>query len=134
MHAVLLRDLLRDQGDADPWNLAAAWYEMTRDEMQPWYRTTLNYDRHRLAEAHAIIAGEEFVTSDEEWNANQAIVGRSLESPDLLRANLDVGMVLRRADEVAADPAIKELLDGAAPSSDQPPIGPSRAELLSVIS
>lgn len=134
MHAVLLRNLLHDQGDADPWNLAAAWCEMTRDEMEPWYRTTLNYDRHRLAEAHAIMAGEKFVTSDEEWNANQAIIGRSLESPDLLRANVEVGMVLRRSDEVAADPAIKGLLDGSETVSDQPPLGPSRAELLSAIS
>ena len=134
MHAVLLRDVLRDQGDAGPWDLAAAWYEMTRDEMEPWYRTTLNYDRHRLAETHAIIAGEEFATSNEEWNANQAIVARSLESPDLLRANLEVAMVLRRSDEVSADPAIKGLLGGSALTIGQPPLGPSRAELLAAIS
>jgi 2-polyprenyl-6-methoxyphenol hydroxylase-like FAD-dependent oxidoreductase len=135
MHAMLMRDMLPQQADADPWDLASTWYELTRTEMEPWYRTTLNYDRNRLAEVHAAIEGGDFICSDDEWRVTKAIEAGALQEPDLLRTSLDVGMVLRRADEVAGDPAIKELLGGLdSESIDQPPIGPSRADLLAAIS
>jgi 2-polyprenyl-6-methoxyphenol hydroxylase-like FAD-dependent oxidoreductase len=133
MHAVLLRDALREQADAQPVALASAWSELTRTHMEPWYRTTLNYDRHRLAEVQAIIEGEEFASDDEEWNATRSLEAHALVDPDLLRTNLDLNMVFRRADEVARDPAIKALLDGPQEASN-PPLGPSRAELVATIS
>jgi hypothetical protein len=104
--------------------------------MEPWYRTTLNYDRHRLAEAQAIIDGEEFSPGDDsgEWNTTRAIQARAQTEPDLLRASLDIALLLRRADEVTGDPAIKPLLDNPAPAGgDEPPLGPSRAEFLAAI-
>jgi 2-polyprenyl-6-methoxyphenol hydroxylase-like FAD-dependent oxidoreductase len=135
MHAVLMRDMLRHQTEADPWELALAWYELTHTEMEPWYRSTLNYDRHRLAEVHACIDGREFTSRDEEWRATKAIEAGAMQEPDLLRANLDIGMLLRRADEVAGDPAIKGLVHGLGQASgDQPPLGSSRVELLAAIS
>ena len=136
MHALLLRDVLRDHADADPWELASNWYEVTRTEMEPWYRTTLTYDRLRLAESQAIIDGNEFSTDNEEWKVTKAMEAHSLDEPEFLRVNLDIGMVLRRADEVAGDPAIKEMLEryGEPSGEPAPPLGPSRAELLAAIS
>lgn len=133
MHAVLLRDALREQKDADPWKLASSWYELTRTEMEPWYRTTMNYDRHRLAEAQSIIEGRPFSTDNKEWIASKTMEAQSMNSPDLLRANLDMGMLLRRPDEVTADPAIKDILAGAEASIESPSLGPTRAELLEAI-
>ncbi|HEX4865267.1 MAG TPA: hypothetical protein VFV02_14445, partial [Acidimicrobiales bacterium] len=133
MHALLLRDTLRDQNGTDPWELASSWYDVTRIEMEPWYRTTRNYDRHRLAEVHAVIGGEQFSTDDEEWIATKTMEAQSAESPDLLRANLEMGMLLRRPDEVTFDPAIKGLLEGAEPVIESTAFGPSRAELLEAI-
>lgn len=134
MHAVLLRDALRAQKDADPWELASSWYELTRIEMEPWYRTTLGYDRHRLAEVHSIIEGGQFSTDDDEWMATKTIEAQSMNSPDLLRLNLEIGMLLRRADEVAADPEVKDLLGSfGEPSIESASLGPSRAELLEAI-
>lgn len=133
MHAVLLRDTLREQKDADPWELASTWYELTRTEMEPWYRTTLNYDRLRLAEVESIIEGRPFSTDNKEWITTKTMEAQSMNSPDLLRANLDMGMVLRRADEVVADPAIQDLLAGAEASIESPSLGPTRAELLEAI-
>jgi hypothetical protein len=135
MHALLLRDLLQDRAEADAWDLASAWYELTRTEMEPWYRTTLDYDRHRLDEAEAIIEGKDFSSPDEAWNMSRAIEAHAFEEPDLLRANLEIGMCLRRADEVIGDPAIKALLDDhRQPRGDgPPPLGPSRAELLAAL-
>ncbi len=133
MHAVLLRDTLRDEVDAPPAKLASAWYELTRTHMEPWYRTTLNYDRHRLAEVQTIVDGEELTSNDEEWNATRWIEANAMEDSDLLRTNLEINMVFRRADEVIGDPAIKALLDGREETS-RPPLGPSRAELVATIS
>jgi hypothetical protein len=101
--------------------------------MEPWYRTTLNYDRNRLAEVQAIIDGEEFTTNDEEWRATRSIEAHALEDPDLLRTNLEINMVFRRADEVVGDPAIRALLNGRE-EVNGPPLGPSRAELVGAIS
>ena len=40
-----------------PLELAAAWNVVTDQTVEPWYRATLSYDRHRLAEVHAAIEG-----------------------------------------------------------------------------
>jgi hypothetical protein len=134
MHAARLRDTLRAQAGADPWELASAWSELTVTEMEPWYRTTLNYDRHRLAQAQAIIDGREFSSGNSEWNTTIAIQERGQTDPDLLRASLDIALLLRRADEVTGDPAIHALVDGSVPvGGREPPLGPSRAEFLAAI-
>jgi 2-polyprenyl-6-methoxyphenol hydroxylase-like FAD-dependent oxidoreductase len=134
MHAALLRDVIRDGKDADPWSLASTWYELTRTEAEPWYRSTLSYDRARLAEVDAIIAGKPFNSTNSEWTIVKALEALSFEDPDFLRANLDVAMVLRRSDEVAGDPAVKAVLSGERQiATDQPPLGPSRDELLAAL-
>ena len=134
MHAVLLRDTLRAQADANPWELASVWSELTATEMEPWYRTTLNYDRHRLAQAQAIIDGEKFSSVNDEWNTTMTLQGLGQADPDLLRVSIDIALLLRRADEVASDPAIKAIVDGSVPpAADGPPLGPSRAELMAAI-
>jgi 2-polyprenyl-6-methoxyphenol hydroxylase-like FAD-dependent oxidoreductase len=135
MHAALLRDAIRDNGDSDPWKLASAWYELTRKEIEPYYRATLGFDRARLAEVDAIIAGKPFTDTNSEWSLTKALEGLSLENPDFLRANIEMAMLLRRSDEVAQDPAVKGILDGnVEESNDQPPLGPTRTELLAAIS
>jgi 2-polyprenyl-6-methoxyphenol hydroxylase-like FAD-dependent oxidoreductase len=134
MHGVALRDLLRDQGAAEPLDLTAMWYELTRADMEPWYRSTINYDRHRLAEAHAIAADEEFTSSDPEWVLTKTLEARSQDDPDLLRLSLDMAMLLRHPGEVLDDLSVQGRLDPDSKSSgDLPRLGPSRAELVSAI-
>jgi len=134
MHGVALRDLLRDEGAADPRKLTAIWSELTRAAMEPWYRATLNYDRHRLAETHALIEGAEFSSKDPEWVLTKTLEARSLDDPDWLRLGMDLAMLLRRAGEVLDDQAVQARLDlDGWSSEDRPPLGPSRAELVSAI-
>jgi flavin-dependent dehydrogenase len=134
MHGVALRDLLRDQGAAGPWELASMWYELTRADMEPWYRSTLNYDRHRLAEVHAIIQEEDFSSSDPDWVLIKTLEARSQDDPDLLRLSVDMAMLLRHSGEVLEDPAVQARLDlNGGSSGGGPPLGPSRAELVSAI-
>ena len=135
MHAVLLRDILREHKDGDPAELAAAWYEATRSEMEPWYRTTLNYDRHRLAEVQAIIDDRPFESDDPEWTALHTIEGHGAEDPEVLRAFIDTANVLRRTDEIIGDPAVAALVDRYSRNPDDlPSLGPTRPELLQAIS
>ena len=57
MHARLLRDLLRETDPADHDKFARRFDELTAEAAEPLYRATLWYDRHRLAEIDADIAG-----------------------------------------------------------------------------
>jgi 2-polyprenyl-6-methoxyphenol hydroxylase-like FAD-dependent oxidoreductase len=134
MHAVVLRDTLRDTSETDPWNLTSTWYELTRSEIEPWYRSTLNYDRHRLDEVHAIIGGEGFTTEDPEWIATRALETHGGEDPELLRTFLELGLLLQRADLVALDPTVRALIEAHGSTDDgAPPLGPSRTELVAAI-
>ncbi len=134
MHAVILRDMLRETSETDPWNQASTWCELTRSEIEPWYRSTLNYDRHRLAEVHAIIGGEEFTTDDPEWNATRALETHGGGDPHLLRTLLELGLLLQRADQVAVDPTVRALIESHDETDDAaPPLGPSRTELIATI-
>ena len=53
MHAVALRDLLRVASIDVPMELAQRWHEVTEATVEPYYRATLDFDRHRLAEIDA---------------------------------------------------------------------------------
>ena len=57
LHAGCLRDLLRDVDPGDPEKLARRFDEVTTTTVEPLYRMTLGFDRHRLAEIDADIAG-----------------------------------------------------------------------------
>ncbi len=133
MHAVALRDHLRLAND--PWALACGWYQLTHDTMDPWYRTTRAYDRHRLLEIHALMEGRPYETDDEFWQLNRALESNRTMDGDNIRAVLEMGMALRRPDELLGDPALRDrVLDQGADFADQPDIGPDRDQLLAALS
>ena len=63
LHAVCLRDLLREVPPGDP-AFATRWDEVTTEVVEPFFRDTLAFDRHRLAEIDAQIAGIPYETDD----------------------------------------------------------------------
>ncbi len=133
MHAVALRDQLRQAGD--PWELAVGWSRVTRDALEPWYRTTRAYDRHRLQEIHALMEGRSYETDDEFWLLNQALEDCAMLHGDYIRAVLDMGMALRRPDEVLGDTALRErILDDRAGLAEKPDIASDREQLLAALS
>lgn len=134
LHAVGLRDLLR-AGTEDPWTLGEQWAGMTSATVEPWYRHTLNYDRHRLAEIGAHIEGRPYEPDDDEWWLAKGLESMGFEDPDILRANLDIAMVMKRSDEVFADSAFRaRVLAGGRRTAGQAGLGPTRDELLAVLS
>jgi 2-polyprenyl-6-methoxyphenol hydroxylase-like FAD-dependent oxidoreductase len=134
IHSLALRDTLRAFGVGDPAAFSAAWADATDTVVEPWYRATLSFDRHRLAGIDAEIRGEPYQPEAEDWNVIQSLLFASGQDPDCLRALLSIFGLLRSAEEVFADTALMEkVLTLGAGWRRAPRLGPSRSELLSMV-
>jgi 2-polyprenyl-6-methoxyphenol hydroxylase-like FAD-dependent oxidoreductase len=134
LHAVALRDVLRSTGLDDPAGLAAAWEQATATTVAPWVDSTLWFDRHRLAEIDAQIAGEPYEPGDPLWEFTQALGVASFQDPDLLRSTIRVAsMVTSITDEYGRDDVRERALALGAGWRDAPSMGPSRAGLLATL-
>ena len=134
MHAVELRDLLRVASIDFPMELAQRWHEVTEASVEPYYRATLDFDRHRLAEIDAGIDGKTYDPGDPQWEIGQALAAAAGKDPDLFRAMLKVAAVLACPDEVLAPPGVFEkVVELGASWRDEPSFAPTRAELLATV-
>jgi 2-polyprenyl-6-methoxyphenol hydroxylase-like FAD-dependent oxidoreductase len=131
LHAVCLRDVLREVPTNEPLELARRWDETTTAVVEPLYRDTLAFDRHRLAEIDAQIEGRTYETDDVSWQFGKALGSAASRDPDLVRAALLIGGLLERGVDVFAEPRIAERTLELA--TDDPPPGPDRNELLSIV-
>jgi 2-polyprenyl-6-methoxyphenol hydroxylase-like FAD-dependent oxidoreductase len=131
LHAVCLRDVLREVPATNPVAFARRFDEATLATVEPLYRDTLSSDRHRLAEIDAQIAGRPYETDDEEWHRLEALRQGSPQHPDLLRAYVSIRSLLDRPVDVWAQPGIAETVAAMGEASTAP--GPSRAELVALI-
>jgi 2-polyprenyl-6-methoxyphenol hydroxylase-like FAD-dependent oxidoreductase len=131
LHAVCLRGLLRDVPTSEPLALVTRWDQVTASEVEPLYRDTLAFDRHRLAEIDAQIAGVPYETDDTAWTLGEALRHAATRDPDLLRARVDIASLLARGVDVFARPGITEKT--LALGSPEPAPGPSRTELLALV-
>ncbi|MEZ5407152.1 MAG: FAD-dependent oxidoreductase [Acidimicrobiales bacterium] len=130
-HAGALRSLLRQGALDEPAELPRRWAEATAATTGPYVDETLRLDGHRLAEIEATIEGRPYEVDDPIWNGYNALQAGASQSPDLLRASLDVTMLFRTVADVLADPDLGPAvaaLDGPGPAD-----GPDRAELLSIV-
>jgi 2-polyprenyl-6-methoxyphenol hydroxylase-like FAD-dependent oxidoreductase len=134
MHAVELRDLLR-RGDLDkPVAFARAWDEATQTALEPWYRDTLHFDRHRLAEAQAWARGESYEPEDEVWDAIRSLEHAATMDPELLRGFVSIAGVLALRDDVLARPGLREKAQSLGSGWQEAGwVGPTRAELLKLV-
>jgi 2-polyprenyl-6-methoxyphenol hydroxylase-like FAD-dependent oxidoreductase len=134
IHAVALRDLLRRAPLDAPLDLAAAWQEATRATVEPWYRETLSFDRHRLSEIEAQIDGREYQTDDPGWALGQCLQAGAGSDPDLLRGSLRIAGVIATGAEVLSAPGIadKAIAIGG-PLVDERAPGPSRPQLTAIV-
>lgn len=129
LHARALRDLLRTGPLEDPHGLATAWDEVTERTLAPWYRATLDYDRHRIAGIDAALAGRPYETDDPGWEITKAMGSAAGKDPEALRALLRIFSVLDLPDEVLAEPGLLDTVMAAGGDwRNDPPIGPSAAE------
>ena len=132
VHAVALRDLLR-AAPAAALDFSRAWEAATASSVEPLYRSTVSFDRHRMAAVEAEIAGQE-QPSDDEWELTQALMRAAMLDPDCFRAFAAVVSVLATPGEVFRDAEIfTKVIELGAGWRDEPRLGPSRAELLALV-
>jgi flavin-dependent dehydrogenase len=132
IHAVALRDLLRD-APADPVELAQAWHDATMATAEPWYRSTLDFDRSRIAEIDGLTGGAEFVAG-ETYEITQALQNAATKDPDVLRAFFEIVGVQSLPEEIFARPGMFErVVELGQNWRDEPLPAPSREELVSIV-
>ena len=133
LHALTLRDLLRDADVSDPMGFAAAFAAATDATVLPWFLWTRRQDRQRIAEITAGIRGEPYEPADDGEELERCLSSATAKDPDLLRHFIAAAMVLDPLDPVLSDPAmvarIRELGSGW---RDDPLVGPDRKALLAI--
>ncbi len=134
LHARTLRDLLREVDPEEHEKLARRFDELTAAVVEPLYRLTLWYDRHRLAEIDADIAGVPYQAADERWAIAKATFAASLSDPEIARGYQSLTSLLTTPTELLAEPGMLDRiiqLGMGAPSYPIP--GPDRRELLAAV-
>ena len=135
LHAVTLRDQLREVGLDDPAAFAEAFHTATARTVEPWYRATLATDRYRLAEIESGVRGGTYDPQDSQYQLGKALGAAAGQDPDCLRAYLDIWLVLRTPGEVFARPGLcDKILQLGSGWRDVEPLGPNREQLLALAS
>ncbi|BBH70750.1 hydroxylase [Actinoplanes sp. OR16] len=134
IHAVLLRDLLRETDPADHEKLARRFDEASTRVVEPLYRATLWNDQHRLAEMAADAAGATYETGDPRWPMSKALFAASLADPGLARGYTSLTAFIATPDEVFAGPGVVDKVVALGMGAPRYPLpGATRAELLAAI-
>jgi 2-polyprenyl-6-methoxyphenol hydroxylase-like FAD-dependent oxidoreductase len=132
LHAVALRDAIRQASLDDHRTLSKVWQALTDERVEPFVRDTIAVDRHRLAEMQAAARFEAYLTEDPGWRMGQALARSAAHDPSLLRQFVEVTQLLSRGVEVLGrrGTAERALALGGDPTS-QP--GPDRTQLLELV-
>lgn len=134
LHAVTLRDLLRDGSLEDPVEFARRWHDVTTTTVEPWFASTLFFDRHRLAEIDAAIDGDLYEPDDRGWEFIRALQAGGGRDPEVFRAFVSVASMLRTPEEIAAEPGMPDRAFASGGDwREQPIVGPDRDTLLAAI-
>lgn len=131
IHSAALRAVLRDVSLDDHRAVATRFGDATTEHVEPLFADTLNFDRHRLAEIEAVIAGDVYETDDPAWNLGTALANSVMHDPDILRGFLGVVSLLDRGVDVLSRPGLAEKAIALADATPLP--GPDRAELLALV-
>ncbi len=135
LHALTLRAQLRAVGLDDPAAFAAAFHAATAETVEPWYRTTLTTDRHRLGEIEAGVRGAVYDSQDPAYELEKALDAAFQQDPECVRALFDIRFVLRTPQEVFAGPGLRDktLQLGSGWRAEES-FGPTREQLLALAS
>jgi pimeloyl-ACP methyl ester carboxylesterase/2-polyprenyl-6-methoxyphenol hydroxylase-like FAD-dependent oxidoreductase len=134
LHAVALRDVVRMVGVADPELLVRSFDDATEAAVTPWYRATRAFDRHRLAEIDADLAGTTYRTPDPAWSMTTALYAAALHDPDALRAQISIaGMLATPTEALAAPRVLERVIAGGANRPRYPVNSPRHDELVAAV-
>ena len=134
MHAVALRDLLHVASIDFPMELAQRWHEVTDATVEPYYRATLDFDRHRLAEIDAGIDGKTYDPGDPSYEIGAGARVGGPEGSRPVPSMLRIVGVLACPEEVLAEPGVFEkVVELGADWREEPVFAPTREELLAIV-
>jgi 2-polyprenyl-6-methoxyphenol hydroxylase-like FAD-dependent oxidoreductase len=134
LHGSTLRHTLRDVGLDDPAAFSAAFGAATASVAEPYFRSTLAYDRGRLEEMRALIDSDEPPEAAGEFASVKALENAMFKDPDCFRAYVEVALVLGSAEEVLGDEARAAKVAALGGGwREEPWLGPKRAELLELV-
>lgn len=134
VHARALQQLLREVDPADEEKLVRRFDEVTAAEVEPLYRLTWAFDRHRLAEMAGDISGVPYETDDPGWAMTRALTAAGGVDQEAVRMGARLAGLLATPSQVFADPAeAGRILALGAGAPRYPLPGPNRAELLAAV-
>jgi 2-polyprenyl-6-methoxyphenol hydroxylase-like FAD-dependent oxidoreductase len=134
LHTLSLRDVLRDVDPADPDKLVRRFDELTTTVVEPLYRLTLWFDRHRLDEINADAVGEPHRTDDQRWPVAKATLAAALVDPEIARGYASLMQLLTTPTELLAQPGVFDrVIELGAQAPRYPIPGPDRHALLTAI-
>jgi pimeloyl-ACP methyl ester carboxylesterase len=134
LHAVALRNLLREVPAAEPERLVREFYAVTDRTVAPWYDATRAFDRHRLAEIDADLAGVPYRTPDPAWAMTTALYASAMRDPDALRAQTAIASMLAMPPEAFAVPGLMERVVALGANAPRyPESAPRHDELVAAI-
>lgn len=132
-HALALRDVMRSGRLDAPETFVRDFASTTAEVVEPWYRSTLAYDRARLAEVDAEVTGQPH-EAEQIWDFTRAMTSAAGKDGEVLRARLRIACLLQSSDEVLATPGIFErVIELGAGWRDEPTFGPNRDEFLRLL-
>jgi 2-polyprenyl-6-methoxyphenol hydroxylase-like FAD-dependent oxidoreductase len=135
LHALTLRDQLREVGLDDPAAFTEAFYGATAEAIEPWYRATLATDRHRLGEIDAGLAGLGYDPPDDDYQLDKALDFAFGQDAECTRATFDIRFVLETPAEVFARPGLRDkTLKLGSGWREAEPFGPTREQILALVS
>jgi 2-polyprenyl-6-methoxyphenol hydroxylase-like FAD-dependent oxidoreductase len=133
--AIALRDAAREFPE-DLARLAEAFDRVTEETLTPWYRDQMSRDAQRAAEVRRIIDGRAPAppADDPASQMQRAVLAAADTDPEVARGFLDVMSCLALPNEVMSRPGLRERAAAyiGVESPEMP--GPTRAELLSLVS
>jgi 2-polyprenyl-6-methoxyphenol hydroxylase-like FAD-dependent oxidoreductase len=134
VHARALQRLLREVEPIEAEKLSRRFDEVTAAEVEPLYRLTAAFDRHRLAEIDGDIRGVPYETDDPAWAMTRALTRAPSVDPDTVRMGTSIGSLLTTPAQLFADPAVAgRIMRLGADTPRYPLPGPDRAGLLAAI-
>ena len=134
-----LRDVLREVGPDRPDELALRFASLRFAErvaavLGPVYRLTLDYDRNRMAEIQADIAGTPYEFTDATWKLQRALERLVLDDADALRLVLRADLHMEPLYPARIPAALRAKIEALAiDTAPYPASGPTRAQLLEVV-
>jgi 2-polyprenyl-6-methoxyphenol hydroxylase-like FAD-dependent oxidoreductase len=129
-----LRDVLREVGPDRPAELARRFAEAIEAVVRPMYQAALDYDRHRMDEIQADIAGTPYQPDDGSWTLQRALGHLAAQDAEALRIVLRLNYNLELPEQVQIPPAVRTKIEALETISPDYPAGsPTRAQMLAAI-